>query len=89
MGRPIVAGYDWILTPASIYIGNFFIKYYFKFENILTGSLELVRFIDKNTFHEDRMLFTMDKHPNKRCDKINQTTPVQIPKHNPERAFSD
>ena len=40
VGRHIVAGYDWILTPASIYIGKFLIKFYSKFENILTDSLE-------------------------------------------------
>ena len=39
VGRPFVAGYDWILTPASIYIGMFFIKFYFKFEKILTVKL--------------------------------------------------
>ena len=60
VGGPIVAGYDWILTPASIYIGNFLIKMYSKFEKILTDSLELIRFIDKNMFLIDGMLFTID-----------------------------
>ena len=60
VGRPIVAGYDWILTPASIYIGNCLMKFYSEFENILTDSLELIRFIEKNTFPIDGMLFTID-----------------------------
>ena len=59
IGRPIVAGYDWILTPASIYIGMFLRKFYSKFQIILTDSLELIRFIVKNTFHMDGMLFTI------------------------------
>ena len=60
VGRLIVVGYDWILTPASIYIGNFLIKFYSEFDNILTDSLELICFIDKNTFPIDGMLFTID-----------------------------
>ena len=48
IGRPIVTGYYWILTPASIYIGNFLIKFYSEFKNILTDSLELICFIDKH-----------------------------------------
>ena len=50
VGRPIVAGYDWIFSPAFIYIGNFLIKFYSEFAKMLTDSLELILFIDKNTF---------------------------------------
>ena len=35
-------------------------KFYYEFENILTDSLELIHFIDKNTFHIDGMLFNID-----------------------------
>ena len=60
VGRPIVAGYNWILTPASIFVGHHLKNFYSKFENILTDSFELIHFIDKNTFHVDGMLFTID-----------------------------
>ena len=35
VGRPIVAGYDWILTPASIFVGHYLKEFYCKFESIL------------------------------------------------------
>ena len=85
VGRPIIAGYDWTLTPASIYIGKFLMKFYSKFENILTDSLELIHFIDKNTFHEDGMVFTID------FKSLYTNIPiedVQISKYNPKCAFS-
>ena len=34
VGRPIVAGYNWILTPASIFVGHYLKELYSKFENI-------------------------------------------------------
>ena len=34
IGRPIVAGYDWILTPASIFAGHFLKEFYSKFDSI-------------------------------------------------------
>ena len=39
VGRPICAGYNWILTPASIFVGHYLKEFYSKFENILTDSL--------------------------------------------------
>ena len=45
-GRPIVAGYDWILTPASIFAGHFLKEFYSKFESILTDSFSLVKFLE-------------------------------------------
>ena len=48
------------LTPASIYIGKFFIEFYSKIEYFFADSLELIRFIDKNTFPIYGMLFTID-----------------------------
>ena len=41
--RPIVAGYNWILTPASIFVGHYLKEFYSKFENILTDSLSLIK----------------------------------------------
>ena len=43
VGRPIVAGYNWILTPASIFIGHFLKDFCKKFDSILqdTQSCEI------------------------------------------------
>ena len=35
VGRPIIAGYNWILTPASIFVGHFLKEFYIKFDSIL------------------------------------------------------
>ena len=32
VGRPIVAGYNWILTPASFFVGHFMKEFYSKFD---------------------------------------------------------
>ena len=40
--RPIVAGYDWILTPASIFAGHFLKELYCKFDPFLSDSLILL-----------------------------------------------
>ena len=60
VGRPIVAGYDLILTPASIYVGLFLKDCYSKFENIPMDSLQVIQLLDKNNFDSEDMLFTMD-----------------------------
>ena len=60
VGRPIVAGYDWILTPASIFAGHFLKEFYSKFDSILTDSLSLVKFLEKEKFDEDVFVFTID-----------------------------
>jgi len=53
-----VASYNWILTPASIFVGHYLKEFYSKFENILTDSLSLINFF-KNTFlDKDYFLFT-------------------------------
>ena len=36
VGRPIVAGYNWIVTPASIFVGHYLKEFYSKLEYILT-----------------------------------------------------
>ena len=60
LGRPIVAGYNWILTPASIFVGHYLKEFYSKFENILTDSLSLIKILEISKFDKDCFLFTID-----------------------------
>ena len=60
VGRPIVAGYNWILTPASIFVGHYLKEFYSKFENILTDSLSLIKILEKTKFEKEIFLFTVD-----------------------------
>ena len=60
VGRPIVAGYNWILTPASIFVGHYLKVFYSKFENILTDSLSLIKLLENTFFDKDYFLFTID-----------------------------
>ena len=60
VGRPIVAGYNWILTPASIFVGHHLKTFYSKFENILNDSLSLVKLLAKTKTDNDCFLFTVD-----------------------------
>ena len=43
VGRPIVAGYKWIFTPASIFVGHFSKESYCKIDSILNDNLRLVK----------------------------------------------
>jgi hypothetical protein len=49
VGRPIVAGYNWLLTPASIFVGTFLKDFYGKFDEILKDSLSLIKILEKST----------------------------------------
>ena len=40
VGRPIVAGYTWILTLALIFVGHYLKEFYSKFENILQFGIK-------------------------------------------------
>ena len=60
IGRPILAGYDWILTPASIFAGHFLKEFYSKFELILMDSLRLVKYLENANFDENVFVFTID-----------------------------
>ena len=60
VGRPIVAGYNWILPPASIFAGHFLKEFYCKFDGILTDSLSLVKILETTKFDEDCCIFTID-----------------------------
>ena len=60
VGRPIVAGYKWIFTPASIFVGHFLKEFYSKFDSILNDSLSLVKLLEINRFDKNCFLFTID-----------------------------
>ena len=60
VGRPIVAGYNWILTPASIFVGTFLKDFYSKFNGILKDSLSLIKILEKSKFDSNSFLFTVD-----------------------------
>ena len=60
VGRPIVAGYNWILTPASIFVGTFLKDFYSKFDGILKDSLSLIKILEKSKFDINSFLFTVD-----------------------------
>ena len=58
--RPIVAGYDWILSLASILVGHYLKQFCSKFDSILLDSLSLVKILEKEKFDSDCFLFTVD-----------------------------
>ena len=60
VGRPIVAGYKWIFTPASIFVGHFLKEFYSKFDSILNDSLSLVKLLETCRFDKNCFLFTID-----------------------------
>ena len=60
VGRPIVAGYNWILTPASIFVGHYLKDFCNKFDSILQDSLSLVKILEKEHFDVNCFLFTVD-----------------------------
>ena len=60
VGRPIVAGYNLILTPASIFIGTLLKDFYSKFDGILKDSLSLIKILEKSKFNINSFLFTVD-----------------------------
>ena len=53
VGRPIVAGYNWILTPASIFVGHYLKDFYSKFDSILTDSLKLNKIVRKQQISQE------------------------------------
>ena len=60
VGRPMVAGYNWILSPVSIFVGHYLKEFCTKFDAILMDSLSLVKFLEKEKFDSDDFLFTVD-----------------------------
>ena len=69
VGRPIVAGYNFVLTPVSIFAGTLLQDFYSKFDGILKDSLSLIKILEKSKFDINSFLFTVDfesplhKHP--------------------------
>ena len=55
-----MARYNWILTPASIFVGHYLKKFCNKFNTILLDSLSLVKILEKEQFDSDCYLFTVD-----------------------------
>ena len=54
VGRPIVAGYNWILTPASIFVGHFLIHFYVKFGCVkINDSISSLKFLEKTKFSKN------------------------------------
>ena len=60
VGRPIVAGYNWILAPASIFVGHYLKNFCHNFDSILLDSISLVKILEKKKFDSDCFLFTVD-----------------------------
>ena len=60
MGRLIVAGYNWILTPASFFVRHYLKEFYCKFYSILTDSFSLVKILETKRFAKECFLFTVD-----------------------------
>ena len=60
VGRPIVARYNWILTPASIFVGHYLKKYCQHFDGILTDSLNLIKTLETTPFDSNSQIFTVD-----------------------------
>ena len=59
--KPLIgSGYDWILTPVSIFAGHFLKEFYSKFDSILTDSLSLVKFLENAKFDDDVFVFKID-----------------------------
>ena len=54
-----MAGYNWILSPASIFVGHYLKEFCVKFESILQDSLSLVKILEKEKFDTDCFLFTV------------------------------
>ena len=55
-----MAGYNWILPAASIFVGYFLKEFYVKSDGILKDSLSLVKILEKTRFNLNCFLFTVD-----------------------------
>ena len=71
VGRPIIAGYDWILKPASIFAGHFLKEFYSKFDSILTDNLSIVKLLEQAKFDKNCYVFTID------CTSLYTNIPVE------------
>ena len=94
VGRPIVAGYNWILTPASIFVGTLLKDFYSKFNGILKDSLSLVKILEKTKFNIDSFLCAVDfesLYTNipvlDAIEMVKRLASVSISKHNVKLTF--
>ena len=55
-----MAGYNWVLTQASIFVGHYLKEFSSKFEKILTDSLSVVKMLENTIFDRNCFLFTID-----------------------------
>ena len=55
-----MAGYNWTLSPASIFVGHYLKVFCTKFDSILMDNLSLLKFLKKEKFDQDDFLFTVD-----------------------------
>jgi hypothetical protein len=55
-----VAGYNWICTNASIFVGEYLKELTPTFDTILRDSLSLVKFLETTSFPKGCLLFTVD-----------------------------
>ena len=60
VGRPIVAGYYWILTPASIFVGHYLKEFNSKFDSILADRFSFIQILEKSRFNKKCFLITID-----------------------------
>ena len=82
---PIVAGYDWILSPASIFVAHYIKEFYIKFESILQDmySLSLVKVLEKEKFDTDFLFHSgfwksMYKYSGYTCNRIEERISSRI-----------
>ena len=89
-----MAGYNWILTPASIFVGTLLKDFYSKFDGILKDSLSLIKILEKTKFNINSFLFTVDFEslyttPRNRHNRNDEKIGIPISKRNTKRAFCD
>ena len=51
IGRPVVAGFNWILMPASMFVGFSLKECYVKFDGMLKNSLSLAKILENTKFN--------------------------------------
>ena len=55
-----MAGYNWILSPASIFVAPYLKEFCSNFNLILLDSFSLVKILEREKFDSDCFLFTLD-----------------------------
>ena len=82
VGRHIVAGYNWILSPASIFVGDYLKVFCTKFDSILMDNLSLVKFFEKVKVWPGRFPFysrlceSIYEHSSSTCNWINERNSI-------------